>query len=153
MNTIKNNLKKDNSNEVKMVDISKTGLNKEIVYREAKATVKLSNEVINKIINNEVPKGNVLVISKTAGILAAKNTPNLIPLCHPLNPEFIDINFSIKENEIDIECIVKGQAKTGFEMEALVGVTIAALTIYDLCKPLVSNITIDNVSLIYKSKE
>jgi molybdenum cofactor biosynthesis enzyme len=73
MNTIKNNLKKDNSNEVKMVDISKTGLNKEIVYKEAKATVKLSNEVINKIINNEVPKGNVLVISKTAGILAAKN--------------------------------------------------------------------------------
>lgn len=154
-NNLKNNLNfNDNIFNVKMIDISQTGLNKNITYREAtaKASIQLNKEIINKIINNEIPKGNVLVISKTAGLLAAKNTANLIPLCHPLTPEFIDINFKIKEEEIEIECIVKGKAKTGFEMEALLGATICALTIYDLCKPLSPNIIIKNIHLINKLK-
>ena len=145
----------DNVNNVKMIDTSRTGLNKKVLYREAKAkaTIKLTKEIINKIINNEIPKGNVLVISKTAGILAAKNTANLIPLCHPLNPEFMDINFKINEDTIEIEAIVKGEAKTGFEMEALTAATITALTIYDLCKPLFDKILITDIHLIYKTKK
>jgi len=140
--------------DIKMIDLSKTGLNKEAVYREAKAkaVISLSPITIQKIRNNEVPKGNVLLSSKLAGIMAAKNTSNLIPLCHPINIEFVDIEILLMENIIEVYSLIKGEAKTGFEMEALIAVSIAALTIYDFCKAIDDNIKITEISLIYKTK-
>jgi cyclic pyranopterin phosphate synthase len=141
-------------NYIKMMDISPTGLNKDIVYREAKAKaiIKLSKETINKIKNNEIPKGNVLLTAKIAGIMAAKNTYNIIPLCHPINPDFIDIDILLKNEVIEVYSLIKGEAKTGFEMEALTAVSIASLTIYDFCKSIDNNIKIIEISLDYKKK-
>ncbi len=134
---------------MKMVDISV----KEITKREAVAEgrVYLKQDVIRLIRDKKIPKGDVLEAAKLAGILAAKKTPFIIPLCHPIAIESIEINFSLKNKEIIIAATVKGEAKTGFEMEALSAVSIAALTIYDMCKPLDKDITISEIKLLRKS--
>ena len=90
-------------------------------------------------------------MARFAGILAAKKTPEIIPLCHPLLVDFIDIEFLLKEGEIIILSRVRGIAKTGFEMEALSATCVAALTIYDMCKPLDKGIVISEIKLIKKS--
>lgn len=132
-----------------MIDIGK----KETTKREAVAEGKvyLKSEVIKLIKENRIPKGNVLETARLAGILAAKKTPELVPLCHPIPLEFVDIEFFLKDKEIKIRVTVKGEAKTGFEMEALTAVSIACLTIYDMCKPIDKDIVISEIKLIKKT--
>lgn len=134
---------------MKMVDISA----KEVTAREAVAegVVSMKPQVINLIKKNKIPKGDVLEAARCAGILAAKKTPGIIPLCHPIAIESMGIGFVLKNRRIIITTVVKGEAKTGFEMEALTATSIAALTIYDMCKPLDKDIVISEIKLIRKS--
>lgn len=134
---------------MRMIDIG----SKESTLREAivGGEVNLKPEIIQLINKKALPKGDVLEAAKTAGILAAKETPHLIPLCHPIPLEFVDISFFRGRNKIKITTTVRAKAKTGVEMEAMTATAIAALTIYDMCKPLDRSITIANIRLIKKS--
>lgn len=99
-----------------------------------------------------LPKGDVLAVANIAGIQAAKRTAELIPLCHPLPIEVINLQFHLQPNRIEINCIVETCAKTGAEMEALTGATVAALTLYDMCKAVDHRMRIDGVRLVEKIK-
>lgn len=134
---------------VRMVDVSEKHPSK----REAVASseVILGRDIIALIKRNRLPKGDVLTTAKIAGIQAAKKTPELIPMCHPVQLAHIEINFTIKSDRIIIESNVKAQDVTGVEMEAMTASSICALTIYDMCKMLKKDITIENVRLIKKS--
>ncbi|MGP3702423.1 MAG: cyclic pyranopterin monophosphate synthase MoaC [Candidatus Bathyarchaeota archaeon] len=116
-----------------MVDISK----KPQIYREAtaKGFIRLKPETVRVIVEGKAEKGNPLEIAKIAGIMAAKNTSNLIPLCHPIHPTHIKIDTKIVgENMVEVRANVKTEAKTGVEMEALTAATIALLTLFDMLK-------------------
>jgi len=117
----------------------------------ASAVMKMSTESIDAIKNNTTSKKDVLATARTAGYLAVKNTSNVIPLCHPLPVESIVINFEMTKNSILIEMIVKTCYKTGCEMEALHGISVVALTIYDMLKPIDKDIEIAAIKLEEKS--
>jgi len=118
----------------------------------AKAELFVSSQSISAIKNNKVPKGDVFTSAKIAGLLAVKNTCNVLPHCHPMPVEYTDFEFSIKKNNlIEIIIEVKTIYKTGCEMEALHGVSVAALTIYDMLKPIDKDIEIRNIILFKKS--
>ncbi|RKX68844.1 cyclic pyranopterin monophosphate synthase MoaC [candidate division TA06 bacterium] len=137
--------------EVNMVDIS----GKKIVHREATAsgTIYLQDETIKKIKNNLIKKGDVLSIARVAGIMGAKKTFELIPLCHNIPINKIDIYFDIKEDRINIRSKAICDAKTGIEMEALTAVSIACLTIYDMCKAVDKSMIISDIKLEEKTKD
>ena len=141
----------DSKGKANMVDVTE----KNDSFREAMAegTIKLNEEIIKAITENKNKKGDVLSTSKIAGIQAAKKTFELIPLAHNLNLTKIDIDFSIDEKNNHINCTsnVKCLGKTGVEMEALTAVSVALLTIYDMCKSFSKNLIISNVMLIKKS--
>ena len=126
---------------------------KEKTHRIAKAQafVKLNREILQKVKNNEMPKGNVLEMARTAGIFAVKNTPQLIPMCHIIEIEYANTDFSFKADGILIESKVSAHAKTGVEMEALTACTAAALTIYDMCKMFSKEIEIQDIYLLEKT--
>ena len=130
-----------------MVDVS----DKQPSKREAEASgfVRMSPAVLNAVPAN--PKGNPLEIARFAGITAAKRTSDLIPMCHSLPLSFVDVATRVCENGIAVTSKVTTTANTGVEMEALVAVSIAALTIYDMCKALDKSITVENVQLDKKS--
>ena len=134
-----------------MVDVS----DKDVTAREARAeaTVLVSEGTLELISNQRIPKGNVYEAARLGGIMAAKRTWELIPLCHPLQLTGIEIDFlEIREKrEIKISSCVKTRDRTGVEMEALVAVTHAALTIYDMCKAVDRDMKVLNVQLTYKS--
>ena len=134
---------------MRMVDISL----KQITEREAVAEgiISLKPAVIKLIKNKAIPKGDVLEAARVAGILAAKKTPDLIPLCHPIPITAMGIEFILRNKQVRICVIVKGHAQTGFEMEALTAVSVAALTIYDMCKPIDKNIVISEIKLLKKT--
>lgn len=119
----------------------------------AKGEVIFPEEVYSQIIAQDVPKGDFLTCAKVAGILAAKKTSELIPLCHPLPISHIEINFQFipERYAIEISAEVNTVAQTGVEMEALTAVAVSALTIYDMCKALHKGIRIENIRLVYKS--
>ncbi|AVQ40399.1 cyclic pyranopterin monophosphate synthase MoaC [Clostridium botulinum] len=134
----------------KMVDVGSKG----DTEREAIAYgyVNMKRETLNKIKEGTISKGDVLSVAQVAGIMAAKNTPNIIPMCHPIMINGCDINFhfDFENNNIDITCSVKNTGKTGVEMEALTAVTVAALTIYDMCKAVDREMIISDVKLMKK---
>ncbi len=134
-----------------MVDVSE----KKISLRKAVAQsiVVLPEEVLNKLIGNDIQtkKGAVFQTAIIAGIMAAKKTGELIPLCHPLGLDNCKIDIQINENELVIECTATVTSKTGVEMEALTGASIAALTVYDMCKALSHDIVIKEIKLIEKT--
>lgn len=117
----------------------------------ARAFVKTGKEIKDKIKNNEMPKGNVLEFARTAGILGAKNTFNIIPLCHIIEIEQVTISFEFTDTGIVVECTAAATAKTGVEMEAILGCNIAALTIYDMSKMFSKTIEITDSYLLEKS--
>jgi cyclic pyranopterin phosphate synthase len=120
----------------------------------AKATVELPENVLQKLKEGDfkTPKGSVFQTAIIAGIMAAKKTGELIPLCHPIGLENCEVHIEITDNnEIEIYCTAEVEAKTGIEMEALTGASVAALTIYDMCKALSHHITIKEIKLIEKS--
>ena len=141
----------DADGKATMVDVS----NKDISERVAKAkcSVNLQASTISLICDGNIKKGDVLSVAHLAGIMGAKKTSDLIPLCHPLNPNSIEINLTIDEeqNSVNIESTVKVMGKTGVEMEALMAVNIACLTIYDMIKSIDKHAKINSVKLISKS--
>jgi len=141
----------DANGDANMVDVSK----KDDTLREAIAqgSIILNEEIIKAIIDNKNKKGDVLSTSRLAGIQAAKKTSDLIPLAHNLNLTKIEIEFSIdnKNNIIDCKSLVRCFGKTGVEMEALTAVSVALLTIYDMCKSFSKNLSISKIMLLKKS--
>ncbi|MGH6934553.1 MAG: cyclic pyranopterin monophosphate synthase MoaC [Dongiaceae bacterium] len=119
----------------------------------AKGSVLMQPETIALIGAGDVKKGDVLSIARLAGIMGAKRTPDLIPLCHPLNLSSVAVELSIdrKRNAIDIAATCKVTGQTGVEMEAMTAVAVAALTVYDMCKSVDRGMTITEVRLVHKS--
>lgn len=133
-----------------MVDVSA----KKIVRRTASAYGKiiLQKATIELVNANLLKKGDVLAVAKIAGIMAAKKTEELIPLCHCLNLEHVDINFNVVDDGIEIISQVITSGKTGVEMEALTAVSVSALTVYDMCKAVDKKMKIENIYLVEKKK-
>ena len=127
---------------------------KPIIQREAVASghISLTAEVIALIQENAIAKGNVLATARIAGIQAVKNTASLIPLCHTLPIDAANVDFQWSSNGLTIFCTVRTTAKTGIEMEALTGVSVAALTIYDMCKAVDKSMVVNAIQLISKTK-
>ena len=140
----------DADGTARMVDVS----SKPISARGAIAsgTIRLQAETLALIESNQIGKGNVLSTARIAGIQAAKKTAELIPLCHPLMLDFVGLDFDVREAGIEIRCEVRTVGRTGAEMEALTGVAVAALTIYDMCKAVDKQMVIGEVTLERKSK-
>jgi len=142
----------DDKGNVTMVDVG----GKQITHRTATARsiVYLPSEVLGKIVNGDIQtkKGAVFQTAIIAGIMAAKKTSELIPLCHPLGMDNCKLNIHLDEqSELVIDCTASVTAKTGIEMEALVGASIAALTVYDMCKALSHDIVIKETKLMSKT--
>ncbi len=117
----------------------------------AEAFVRLNSESLRRIQEGKVEKGNVLEVAKVVGISVAKNTSALLPFCHPIPIDWISVQVTPEKNGLRINCEVKAVAKTGVEMEALVAVTSAALTVYDMLKPYDKNIQIETIRLLKKT--
>jgi cyclic pyranopterin phosphate synthase len=134
-----------------MVDVS----DKRETVREAvaRAVLKMRPATLRVIRRGNAPKGDVLGVARTAGILAAKRTPQLIPLCHPLRLTGVDVTFAddLRRGELAVEARVRTVDKTGVEMEALTAVSVAALTVYDMIKAVEKGVTIAKVQLVEKS--
>jgi cyclic pyranopterin phosphate synthase len=143
----------DEAGRARMVDVSQ----KSETTREATARgrVRLSRSAFDAVVRGEATKGDVLGVARIAGIQAAKRTSDWIPLCHPLAIESVELRFEPVEEEegtaIDVEATVRISGRTGVEMEALVAVSAAALTIYDMCKSIDRSMVIGEVRLIRKS--
>ncbi len=141
----------DETGGISMVDVA----SKRVTMREAVAvaTVRMTPESLEKLVAQALPKGDVLTTAKVAGVLAAKQTPNLIPLAHPLAITSIDITFDLDPaaGTIEVHSIVRCEGKTGVEMEAMTACAVAALTIYDMCKSAEKGITIESLQLMRKS--
>ncbi len=133
----------------KMVDVSE----KEATFRTAKAygVVYMAENTVNMIKSGGVKKGDVLSVAQVGGIMAAKRTSDIIPMCHPIITTGIDINFNINNDNIEIFSTVRCKGETGVEMEALTAVSAAALTIYDMCKAIQRDIVIGEIKLLEKS--
>src|SRR3954454_19249202 len=147
----------DDSGRAKMVDVG----DKPVTAREAHAEgfVLLRRETIRAIAEERVPKGEVLGTARVAGIMAAKRCGELIPLCHPLGVESVEVHFDIPEVEPDgsepvrlhVKAVARINAKTGVEMEALTAVSVAALPVYDMCKAIDRTMAIEGVRLVSKT--
>ena len=133
----------------RMVDVS----GKAVTYRTAKAAgrVWMNPETLEKVRAGQMAKGDVLAVAQVAGIMAAKRTWELIPMCHPLPLTSIDISFAFQDNALDIQAQVKCSGETGVEMEALTAVSAAALTVYDMCKAVQRDMVIDQIRLLEKA--
>jgi cyclic pyranopterin phosphate synthase len=137
------------SGEVRMVDVTPKAVTARTAV--ARAFVKMRRAVIQRVRRLETPKGNPLEVARIAGIAAAKRTSELIPLCHPLPVTHVDVSTRLRENGVEVRSCVTATAQTGVEMEALVAVALAALTIYDMCKALDKGIEITDVYLVEKT--
>jgi cyclic pyranopterin phosphate synthase len=141
----------NNKGKANMVDVG----HKPQQIRSAKAIghIKLNAETIALIKDNQMKKGDVLTISEIAGIQAGKRTSELIPLCHPLLITKLDVKATLTETGVTCESFAKCTGQTGIEMEALTAISVALLTIYDMCKAVDNNMIIHDVSLLEKTKE
>ena len=141
----------DSEGRARMVDVT----DKEITGRVAAArgTVFMKPETLAMILEKKVEKGDVFSVARVAGIMAAKRTPELIPMCHPLNLTSVEVFLTPQQNPsaVEIEAVVKVTGKTGVEMEALTAVSVTALTIYDMCKAVDREMTLGEIRLIKKS--
>ena len=141
----------DESGSARMVDVS----GKQATTRVARvgARVWMAPATLRLLEEQALPKGDVLAVAKVAGIMAAKRTSELVPLCHPLSLSQVDLTFAIAEEEarIDIECVTRTEDRTGVEMEALVGASVAAITIYDMCKAVDRGMVIGDLRLLEKT--
>jgi len=140
----------DQKGKANMVDVGdKTHQKREAV---AKGFIQLHVNTVSLIKENQMKKGDVLTIAEIAGIQGAKRTSELIPLCHPLQLTKVDVKSELQENGVEITCTTRCIGQTGVEMEALTGVNVALLTIYDMCKAVDKEMVISNVKLILKTK-
>jgi len=141
----------DETGGISMVDVGA----KRVTAREAVAvaTVRMKPETLTKLVEQALPKGDVLTTAKVAGVLAAKQTPSLIPLTHTVNVNSVDITFDLDRagGGIEVRAIVRCDGKTGVEMEAMTACAVASLTIYDMCKSAEKGISIESLQLVRKS--
>ena len=141
----------DKKGRAKMVDVSK----KKETMREAvvQGSVFMNPKTFKSILSDKIAKGDVFAVAKVAGIMAAKKTSEIIPMCHPLNLSHVEVNFYPfeKESRIDIEAKVRIKAQTGVEMEGFVAVATAGLTIYDMCKAIDRGMILSNIHLVKKT--
>ncbi len=141
----------DESGKARMVDVTE----KDVTERVAVATgrVLMKKETLELILANEVKKGDVLGVARVAGIMAAKKTPELVPLCHPLNITNVGVEFATVDDppSVEITATAKVASKTGVEMEALCAVAVSALTIYDMCKAVDREMELTDIRLVEKS--
>lgn len=141
----------DDSGRAKMVDITDKPTTERIAIAEC--VVRMKMDTLQSIIDRKIAKGDVFQVARLAGIMAAKSTAHLIPLCHniPITSVEIDIEPDLDNSLVKIKTKAKTTAQTGIEMEALVATSIAALTIYDMCKAIDKEMVIDEIKLVYKS--
>lgn len=134
---------------LRMIDVSE----KEPTHRTATARGKImvKEDTMARIKSGDTPKGDIFSVAKVAGIQAAKQTPSLIPMCHPLHITHCDIKFAIEETYISVTTTVKTWNRTGVEMEALIGTSMALLIIYDMLKPIDKTMIISDIELLEKS--
>ena len=139
----------DESGRVHMVDVGR----KEVSQRRAvaRASLRMAPETARRL--RELPKGDALAAAQLAGIMAAKRTSELIPLCHPLPLTHVDVELSVVEAAVEITASAETIAQTGVEMEALVAATVAALTVYDMAKAVDDGMELSDVRLVEKTKE
>jgi cyclic pyranopterin phosphate synthase len=141
----------DSAGEARMVDVG--GKVPTIRTARVGARVWMAPATMEMLKTQAFPKGDVLAVARIAGIMAAKRTAELVPLCHPLALTHVDVTFSVAEDEprIDIECVSRTEDRTGVEMEALTGASIAAVTIYDMCKAVDRGMVIGDIRLLEKT--
>ena len=134
-----------------MVDVGAKDVTERVAV--ARASVLVQPATLKLIKDKKAAKGDVLSVAQLAGIMAAKKTPDLIPLCHPLALNSVDVKLTLdrKRNAVDIEATCKLKGRTGVEMEALTAASVAALTVYDMCKAVDRGMTITDVRLLHKS--
>jgi cyclic pyranopterin phosphate synthase len=135
--------------EVRMVDVGGKPVSRRRAV--ARATVTMAPDTARAL--RELPKGDALVTAQLAGIMAAKRTSELIPLCHPLPLSHIQVSLEVADDSVEITGTVETAAQTGVEMEALTAVSVAALTVYDMAKAIDKNMSITDVTLVEKAKE
>ena len=141
----------DKEGRARMVDVGAKAATRRIAVVSGKVVMK--PETLRRILNKKMEKGDVFGVARVAGIMAAKRTGEIIPLCHPLSIDTVEIDFQpdVKRAEVKIETTVKSTGKTGVEMEALVATAAAALTIYDMCKAVDWGMKISDIMLLKKS--
>ena len=141
----------DNEGNARMVDVS----DKEVTLRRAcaRARVILNRNTFEMIKNGGSKKGDVLTVAQIAGIMGAKRTPDIVPMCHPIVTDGIGVKLTLNEEElcVDIESAVSCRGRTGVEMEAICACTVAAMTVYDMCKAVQRDIVITDIGLVSKS--
>jgi cyclic pyranopterin monophosphate synthase len=141
----------DDEGEARMVNVGE----KSVTRRTATAGgyVEMAPETVELLRKKALPKGDALNTARIAGVMAAKRTPDLIPLCHGLNLTAIDLKFTVKNQRIEILSVARASDRTGVEMEALTAVSVAALTLYDMCKAVDKGMVIGGIKLLEKTKE
>ena len=141
----------DGQGRARMVDVGSKSPTQRIAVASGRVVMKA--ETLRRIMDKEIEKGDVLGVARVAGIMAAKRTGEVIPLCHPLNIDSVEIFFQpdVERSEVRIETRVKSTGKTGVEMEALVATAASALTIYDMCKAIDRGMKISEIMLLKKS--
>jgi cyclic pyranopterin phosphate synthase len=139
----------DESGAVQMVNVGAKPLSRR--RATARGSVRMAAETSRRL--HDLPKGDALTTAQLAGIMAAKRTSDLIPLCHPLPLTGIDVSLQVGEGVVEIEATVETTAQTGVEMEALTAVAVAGLTVYDMAKAIDKGMVIDAVTLVEKTKE
>ena len=135
--------------QTKMIDVSSKPITERAAV--AKCRVVMKAETLSMIKEDKLPKGGAITVAQVAGIMAAKQTSQIIPMCHPLILDEVKVEFEFNKNSVDITASVKCSGRTGVEMEALTAVSVAALTIYDMCKAIERGIRIENIRLTKKS--
>jgi cyclic pyranopterin monophosphate synthase len=138
----------DESGDVRMVDVGGKPLSRRRAV--AAATVRMAPETAERL--RGLPKGDALVTAQVAGVMAAKRTAELIPLCHPLPLSHVDLAVDVKGDSVEIRAVVETTAQTGVEMEALVAVSVASLTVYDMAKAIDKDMVVESVRLLEKTK-
>ena len=138
----------DESGAVTMVDVGAKPLSRRRAV--ARATVRMAPATARRL--RELPKGDALTTAQLAGIMAAKRTSDLIPLCHPLPLSVVDVALDVREAAVDITAAAETTAQTGVEMEALVAASVAALTVYDMAKAIDKEMSVEGVALVEKTK-
>ena len=139
----------DHEGRARMVDV--TEKSETVRLARAEAFVTMSRATVKLLRDHALPKGNPLEVARIAGIQAGKKTSELIPLCHPLSLTHLDISIDVVDTGARIEAIARTKAETGVEMEAMTAASVAALTLYDMCKAVEKGITIGPISLLEKS--
>jgi len=138
----------DETGNARMVDVGQKPDTERVAI--ARAEVHLSPDTLALLRDGRTPKGDVLAVARVAGIMAAKKTPELVPLCHPIMLASVKVEFALQEWGIEIEARTKTVGPTGVEMEALTAASVAALTIYDMIKAVERGATISNIRLVHK---